>query len=112
MLFSDQARIGTESRLRPIRFGSQEPWRRQFKVLRDLTTESVERAMREYDALGRNAFLAKYGFGQSRSYFLVSDGKRYDSKAIVGAAHGFVGEGFSPLTPADFSGGAKTVQTP
>ena len=67
--------------------------------------------MREYDALGRNAFLAKYGFGQSRSYFLVSDGKRYDSKAIVGAAHGFVGEGFSPLTPADFSGGAKTVQT-
>ena len=36
------------------------------------------------------------------------DGKTYDSKAIVGAAHGFL-PGQEPLAAADFSGGAATV---
>ena len=44
----------------------------------------------------------------ARSYRLVVDGKTYDSKAIVGAAHGFL-PGQEPLAPADFSGGAATV---
>jgi len=36
------------------------------------------------------------------------DGKTYDSKAIVGAAHGFL-PGHEPLTAGDFSGGPATV---
>jgi hypothetical protein len=59
--------------------------------LNDVTREGVLAAMGEFDRLGRDAFLAKYGFGGARAYFLVHEGRRYDSKAIVGAAHGLAG---------------------
>jgi hypothetical protein len=39
---------------------------------------------------------------------LVHDGKRYDSKAIVGVAHGLL-PGERPLASAEFSGGEATV---
>lgn len=51
--------------------------------------ESVLKAMEEFDALGREVFLKRYGFGIAHRYFLVHGGKKYDSKAIVGVAHGF-----------------------
>lgn len=69
----------------------------------------VRRAMEEFDHLGRSKFLRKYGFGESREFFLVEGGRRYDSKAIVGVAHKFTSEG-RPLTPSDFSGGEQTVK--
>ena len=53
-----------------------------------LTRASVLAAMDEADELGRDAFLSKYGFGRARSYFVVRDGARYDSKAIYGVAYG------------------------
>ena len=80
--------------------------------LSDLSDKSaVLQAMTEYDELGRDAFLARYGYGPARSYFVVHDGKRYDSKAIAGVAHGkqFPTEGL--LAPHDFSGGDATVKT-
>jgi hypothetical protein len=56
-------------------------------ALADLTSrDAVLAAMREFESLGRDEFLRRYGFGRSRDYELVHDGKRYDSKAIVGAA--------------------------
>ena len=76
--------------------------------LSDLTTASVQAALGEFDEIGRDAFLARYGFGKSRGYFVVHNGQRYDSKAIAGAAHGYLA-GQSPLTAATFSGGDKTV---
>lgn len=42
---------------------------------------AVEWAMTEFDRLGRAAFLKKYGYGEAREYFLVTDTGRYDSKA-------------------------------
>jgi hypothetical protein len=58
--------------------------------LSDVTDPTaISAAMDEFDRLGRDVFLRKYGFGRSRAYFLRCDGKHYDSKAIVGAAHGF-----------------------
>lgn len=58
--------------------------------LADVTDpNAVLAAIREADELGREHFLKKYGFGESRQCFLMYDGKVYDSKAIVGAAHGF-----------------------
>ena len=51
--------------------------------------QSVLQAMEEFDRLGREEFLRKYGFGPAREYVLVHEGKQYDSKAIVGAAHGY-----------------------
>ncbi|MGD0067429.1 MAG: HNH endonuclease signature motif containing protein [Streptosporangiaceae bacterium] len=77
-------------------------------ALRELSRHEILQAVAEYDRLGQDRFLDKYGFGPARSYRLVVDGKTYDSKAIVGAAHGFL-PGREPLTAADFSGGAATV---
>jgi 5-methylcytosine-specific restriction enzyme A len=76
--------------------------------LRNVTREAVSAAIEEYDGLGQDAFLAKYGFGRARDYLLVHDGKAYDSKAIVGAAHGYL-PGERPLAASEFSGGGATV---
>ena len=77
-------------------------------ALPELSRREILQAVVEYDELGQAAFLEKYGFGAARSYLLVIDGRTYDSKAIVGAAHGFL-LGQEPLAAADFSGGAATV---
>ncbi|GAA4561072.1 HNH endonuclease [Planotetraspora kaengkrachanensis] len=76
-------------------------------ALSDLRREMVLSAIEEYDKLGRDAFLETYGYGPARGYFLLYDGKRYDSKAIVGVAHRDV-DGW-PLRAEDFSGGNATV---
>jgi len=77
-------------------------------ALRELSRREILQAVAEYDRLGQDRFLEKYGFGKARSYRLVVGEKTYDSKAIVGAAHGFL-PGREPLGAADFSGGAATV---
>lgn len=78
--------------------------------LADLTSSSaVRRAIAECDRLGRDAFLEKHGFKRARDYVLVVDGKEYDSKAIVGVAHGYQFPSAGPLSAADFSGGKRTV---
>lgn len=75
-------------------------------ALTDITRIEVDKAVEEYDRLGRDAFLRHYGFGRARRYMLLHGGRHYDSKAIVGAAHGFV-PGQQPLSAKDFSGGAE-----
>lgn len=72
--------------------------------------ESVISAIEEYDRLGRDAFLAQYGFRPAKNYFLVHNGKSYDSKAIVGVAYGYENPARGPLRSSDFVGGANTVQ--
>jgi TIR domain len=76
--------------------------------LRDITRAAVLAAIEEYDQLGQDEFLAMHGFDRARSYLLVYDGKAYDSKAIVGVAHGFL-PGERSLAARDFSGGDATV---
>jgi 5-methylcytosine-specific restriction enzyme A len=77
--------------------------------LSDLTEPAVLGALAEFDKLHRDDFLKKYGFGRSRGYFINYQGRAYDSKAIAGAAHGYVGGGLKPLRASEFSGGDKTV---
>jgi MoxR-like ATPase len=72
--------------------------------------QAVHAAMQEYDHLGRGAFLEKYGFRPARSYFVVHEGRRYDSKAIVGAAVGKEHPDRGPLRPDEFAGGDATVR--
>ena len=74
----------------------------------DITRQAVLKAVAEYDELGQDQFLDKYGFERARLYVLVHDGNSYDSKAIVGAAHGFL-PGQRPLAAREFSGGEATV---
>ena len=78
-------------------------------ALSDVTAKGVERAIVEFDRLGQEAFLSQFGFSQSRGYFLIRDGRRYDSKAIVGVAHRYDRPDLGPLLPRDFSGGEATV---
>lgn len=77
----------------------------------DITSrQAILEAVAEFDRIGRDTFLGKYGFGQAREYFLEVDGRLYDSKAIVGAAHSMQFPSQGPLRPEDFSGGYATVQ--
>src|SRR5215471_18928286 len=79
--------------------------------LADLTSrDAVLNALEEYDRIGQGPFLRKYGFGRARSYFIVQGGRSYDSKAVVGAAHGYQYPERGPLRAADFSGGDDTVK--
>ncbi|WP_439811684.1 HNH endonuclease [Streptomyces sp. P9-2] len=75
--------------------------------LDDIRYDHIIAATEEFRRLGRDAFLRTYGFGRARSYELVLDGSRYDSKAIAGVAHGYATGDF--LKARDFSGGAATV---
>jgi 5-methylcytosine-specific restriction protein A len=76
--------------------------------LHDITRDAVLKAIDDYDALGQSEFLDIYGFHPARSYVLVHNGKRYDSNAIVGVAHGYL-PGKETLTASEFSGGEATV---
>lgn len=72
--------------------------------------ESILKAIAEYDSLGRERFLERYGFGPAQSYFLVHGGKRYDSKTIVGVAYGYENPSHGRLKSQEFNGGRDTVQ--
>lgn len=70
-----------------------------------ITAEHVRRAIAECDELGHSDFRRKYGYGEALVYDLVYEGRRYDSKAILGVAYLLAnGE-----RPSSYSGGANTV---
>src|SRR5690349_748501 len=80
--------------------------------LAELTSpDTVVRVLREFDELGRERFLSKYGFRTARSYFVLRDGRVYDSKAIAGAAHAYQHPQLGALRPADFSGVTPRFRT-
>ncbi|PKN81929.1 MAG: hypothetical protein CVU47_04960 [Chloroflexi bacterium HGW-Chloroflexi-9] len=56
-------------------------------VLDEVTRESVLRAIEEFKRIGRDSFLAKYGYRKSYLYQIEFEGDEFDSKAILGAAH-------------------------
>lgn len=69
---------------------------------------AVKLAIEECDRLGREEFLRRYGFAHAREYTLRYQGREYDSKAIVGVAHGFQFPSLGPLKSSEFSGGVST----
>jgi hypothetical protein len=75
----------------------------------DLTSRAaVLAAIAECDETGREAFLEKYGFGPSREFVVVHEGREYDSKALLGAAFRYQYPDAEPLTAREFSGGEET----
>jgi MoxR-like ATPase len=72
--------------------------------------DAVLAAMREFDELGRESFLAKYGYGRANAYFVEHDGHLYDSKALAGVAVGFEHPERGPLRANEFSAGDATVK--
>ena len=83
--------------------------KRSVVRLQEIEREQVLRALAVCDELGRDEFLRQYGFKRARSYVLVHDGKAYDSKAIVGVAHGFLPGEEHPIASSQFSGGEIRV---
>jgi MoxR-like ATPase len=71
--------------------------------------DAVLAAVAEFDEIGREAFLARYGFGPARDIVLVHNGKQYDSKPIVAAAHGHQHPDLGPLRHTEFTGGRPTI---
>lgn len=69
--------------------------------------DAVERAMALCDELGRDEFLARFGYGRATKYPLVRDGREYDSKAIAGVAYSL--QHGVTVTASDFSGGVQAA---
>jgi 5-methylcytosine-specific restriction protein A len=80
-------------------------------ALKDITSrQAVLDAIAECDRLGQDVFLERYGFHRAREYYLVHDGREYDSKAIAGVAHKYQFPNEGPLASGNFGGGDKTVR--
>lgn len=62
----------------------------------DVTREGVESACKEFDRVGRDAMLAKYGGRPSSKLYIEHKGKYYDQRLILRAAHALQ---FSKLLP-------------
>jgi len=73
------------------------------KLRSDVSHGDVLRAIKEYDKLGPERFFAVHGFGESRTYELVWDERRYPHKAILGTAYELATG--HRLRPGDFEGG-------
>jgi hypothetical protein len=73
------------------------------KLRADVARGDVERAIKGYDRLGPERFFAEHGYGPSRSYELVRDGRRYPHKAILGTAYELATG--HRLGSSDFEGG-------
>jgi len=76
--------------------------------LAQITRVAVESALTEFDTLGADAFLSKYGFADAKRYWIEWNGKRYPSKAIAGVAHKYI-DGQQLLPSASFTGGEGSV---
>jgi len=68
-----------------------------------VTRQRVLQALAEYDARGGEEFLEVYGFGPSRGYTLIHEGRSYDSRAVLGVAHRFATGRLA--TSDEFNGG-------
>lgn len=68
-----------------------------------VTPAHVQRAMGEYDRLGAERFFAEHGFAPTTTYELVSEGRLYPPKAILGTAYEFATG--KRLASGDFEGG-------
>ena len=78
-------------------------------IYSDVSRQSILAAIQECDLRGRDEFLANYGYGRARTYFLVVEGREYDSKAILLAACKYHHKLGKPLPHDAFSGGMRTV---
>jgi hypothetical protein len=57
-------------------------------MFQDLTRDSLDRAIAEYNELGQRRFLEQYGYHPATRYWVVHDGRRYEPRALLAAAVG------------------------
>ena len=71
--------------------------------------EAVRAALQEFDTLGRERFLKKYGFGESNVFLRLANGRRYDAEPILAAAVGKEHPARGPLRPDEFRASPDAV---
>ena len=76
--------------------GISEKFKRETVPLKEVTREGVEMALREFDHIGRDAILAKYGGQPSTRWHIEHEGNYYDQKLALRAAHQLQGLGSIP----------------
>jgi len=69
----------------------------------NVTPADVVHALEEYDRLGPDDFFSKHGYSYATTYELVSDGRTYPPKAILGTAYELATG--RRLNSGDFEGG-------
>ena len=69
----------------------------------DVTRGDVLRAIQEYDRVGSEGFFAEHGCGQTSTYQLVLDERRYPPQGILGTAYELATG--QRLGSGDFEGG-------
>jgi 5-methylcytosine-specific restriction protein A len=74
----------------------------------DITADAVNKVLDEFDQIGREQFLQHYDIGPARGWYVLRNGRKYDAKAVLGAAHGKLA-GRRPLMAEEFHGGAASV---
>jgi hypothetical protein len=89
---------------------TEETGKRSTRTLQDLSDrDAVLAAIREFDDLGRDRFLEKYGFGRSQKYRIRHDGRLYDIKAVLAAAYQRQFQDRPPVTSANSTSGLRTT---
>src|SRR3978361_123615 len=79
-------------------------------ALADLTSnEAVLEALAEFERIGEEAFLQKYGFSQSYDYVIRHELNDYPAEAILGAAYGGQFPDAGPLSHTTLSEGQPTI---
>lgn len=82
-----------------------------FSIKNITDPQAVRLALAEFKAIGQSRFLKKYGFGASRGWMLRDeDGREYDAKAILGAAHAYQYPALGYLPQSEFYGGLATAR--
>ncbi len=66
---------------------------------------SIIQTIKEYDELGKENFLSKYGYGEATTYYIEHNNKEYDSKAIIGVSFKYEYPTEKPLLNSEFNGG-------
>lgn len=76
----------------------------------DLTSrQAVLETIAEFDALGQEAFLRRYGYGRALGLLVKHEGRLYDSKAIAGVALGYQYGPGARLSGHNYTGGKATA---
>ena len=78
------------------------------KLLEDVKYDHVREAVEKFKKIGRGRVLKEYGFRKARTCWLFYEGRKYDSKAIIGVAYRIANG--HPLAPKDFSGGDPVLK--
>jgi len=76
--------------------------------LANVTGTSIQRALEEFDRIGRDAMFAKYGGRPTTTWYIEHDRKDYDHRLVIRAAHSLQGLGPLPAKrggPGNFTAG-------